>query len=162
VPIWANNLSDGRSRLERVYDRMPFVARFKERPAAQLSGGQQKLVALARALVVCRELLLFDEPFEGLAPALADEMAAAIRQAREDVIGRAGRRVRAAPRGPRRRAHLHHRTRRDRRHTPTCESMTRRLEPGRVAGRRISAISPSNVYRRGVRRRTMCDARETW
>ncbi len=84
VPIWANNLSDGRSRLERVYDRMPFVARFKERPAAQLSGGQQKLVALARALVVCRELLLFDEPFEGLAPALADEMAAAIRQARED------------------------------------------------------------------------------
>ncbi|MGH3520984.1 MAG: ATP-binding cassette domain-containing protein, partial [Haloechinothrix sp.] len=42
VPIWANNLSDGRSRLERVYDRMPFVARFKERPAAQLSGGQQK------------------------------------------------------------------------------------------------------------------------
>lgn len=84
LPVLANRLHDGRERLGRVYARLPEVEGWASRRATQLSGGQQKLVALARALVVGRRLLLLDEPFEGVAPALAERMGDAILAARDE------------------------------------------------------------------------------
>nr|WP_255520146.1 MULTISPECIES: ATP-binding cassette domain-containing protein [Bartonella] len=74
LPFDATGQKQQPERLKWIYELMPEIARFANRKAITLSGGQQKLVASGRALIIGRSLLLLDEPFEGVAPALAQRL----------------------------------------------------------------------------------------
>lgn len=78
LPLWVSKTLQAKERLDFVYSLMPEVANMRERRALLLSGGQQKLVALCRALAVGTKLLLLDEPFEGVAPALSQRLSEVI------------------------------------------------------------------------------------
>jgi branched-chain amino acid transport system ATP-binding protein len=79
IPAQASGMADQDQRLDRIFALMPEVKEFSARKAVTLSGGQQKMVALARAFVNGRKLLLLDEPFEGISTALSRRLAQSIR-----------------------------------------------------------------------------------
>jgi branched-chain amino acid transport system ATP-binding protein len=68
------------ARLEWIFSFFPALKKFWNYPAGNLSGGQKQMVAIARAIIEPRELLLIDEPTKGLAPAIVQNLAEAIRQ----------------------------------------------------------------------------------
>jgi branched-chain amino acid transport system ATP-binding protein len=84
LPAIALHLPAGerRRRLAEIYGLLPEIAALRARRAGVLSGGQGKMVALGRALVAGTRYVLLDEPFQGLAPALAMSYAAALQRLR--------------------------------------------------------------------------------
>jgi branched-chain amino acid transport system ATP-binding protein len=67
------------ARLDRIFGFFPALKTFWSHPAGKLSGGQKQMLAVARAIVEPRALLLIDEPSKGLAPAIVDNLVAAMR-----------------------------------------------------------------------------------
>lgn len=70
-------------RLERVYALFPALKTFWTKQAWALSGGQKQMLAVARAIIEPREMILIDEPTKGLAPSIIDAMAEAFREIAE-------------------------------------------------------------------------------
>ena len=65
---------DARRRMEEIYQRFPRLAERRRQMGTTLSGGEQQMLAIARVLVGEPKLLLIDEPTEGLAPMIVDEL----------------------------------------------------------------------------------------
>jgi branched-chain amino acid transport system ATP-binding protein len=75
LQLWQQPPRDGgRWTIERVYEVFPKLAEFARRRAGSLSGGEQQMLKIGRALLANPKLLLLDEPTEGLAPAVVGQL----------------------------------------------------------------------------------------
>ncbi len=74
---------DGNWNQSRVYELFPRLAERRKSDATQLSGGEQQMLAIARALLLNPKLLIMDEPSEGLAPRLVEELVQTIQRLAE-------------------------------------------------------------------------------
>jgi branched-chain amino acid transport system ATP-binding protein len=71
------------ARLQWIFGLFPALQRFWLRPGGSLSGGQKQMLAIARAIIEPRALLLIDEPTKGLAPAMVQNLAEALRELKQ-------------------------------------------------------------------------------
>lgn len=78
--------SEVQSDLEKVYGRFPILEQKRHNLAGELSGGQQQMLAIGRALMARPRLLLLDEPSMGLAPLIVEEIFGIIRELKEEGI----------------------------------------------------------------------------
>ncbi|MEW5890035.1 MAG: ABC transporter ATP-binding protein [Pseudomonadota bacterium] len=77
---------ESREKLERIYQRFPRLKERRNQMGTTLSGGEQQMLAMARVLVGAPKLLLIDEPTEGLAPMIVDEIFSIIGGLREEGV----------------------------------------------------------------------------
>jgi branched-chain amino acid transport system ATP-binding protein len=75
---WSRRDADVKPDLARIYGLFPMLAAMRDQPAGALSGGQQQMLAVGRALMARPRLLLLDEPSMGLAPQLVEQIFATI------------------------------------------------------------------------------------
>lgn len=78
--------SQAKANIEAVFNRFPRLAERKDQPGTTLSGGEQQMLAMARILVGMPKLVLVDEPTEGLAPMIVDDIFRLIQELREKGI----------------------------------------------------------------------------
>ena len=87
----AENLDVGRRgrgwTQDRLFALFPNLAQARDRPAGRISGGEQQMLAIARALMGNPSCILLDEPSEGLAPLVVEQMAAAVRELKSTGVG---------------------------------------------------------------------------
>lgn len=77
---------DGRWTIERVYRLFPLLAELRLKPGSGLSGGEQKMLAIGRALMGNPSLLILDEPSEGLSPLMVKTLIEAISQIQQEGV----------------------------------------------------------------------------
>jgi branched-chain amino acid transport system ATP-binding protein len=73
--------------IERIYDTFPRLADRKTNGGAQLSGGEQQMLAISRALLLNPKLIIMDEPSEGLAPVLVDQLIDVLKRISQEKMG---------------------------------------------------------------------------
>ncbi len=77
---------DARWTIERIYGTFPRLAERKNNGGMQLSGGEQQMLAISRALLTNPKLVIMDEPSEGLAPVIVDHLCEILRGLRDEGI----------------------------------------------------------------------------
>jgi branched-chain amino acid transport system ATP-binding protein len=78
---------DGHWSLPLIYELFPILRERRNNPGMALSGGQQQMLAIGRALISNPSLLILDEPSEGLAPVIVDELAALLKRLGDEGVG---------------------------------------------------------------------------